>query len=240
MDAVKKRVLVIDDDVGLLNLLRISLTRDGFEVETAEDGKEGLHKAYEMHPDVVLLDLMMDGMDGWKTCERLRQVTNVPIIMLTAVSDSSSVVKGLTLGADDYIVKPCSLDVLKARIRAAIRHRAEAPVDDPDTVFDDGNLRIDLTTQTVTRKGEPVHLTPTETRLLMCLVGHRGQIVPHEELLTRVWGPEYADEVKYLGVYVRYVRQKIEEDPSDPVYIATRHKVGYCFVDTTAATRVSA
>jgi DNA-binding response OmpR family regulator len=235
MNALKRRILVIDDDTGLLNLLRLSLTREGFEVATAENGKEGLRQAYEFHPDVVLLDLMMAGMDGWTACQRLRQVTHVPIIILTALADSGNVVKGLGLGADDYITKPCSFDVLKARIRAALRHRAEAPQDSPELIFDDGNLRIDMTAQTVARQGQPVHLTPTELRLLLCLVSKKGQIVSHGELLTNVWGPEYAEEVKYLGVYVRYVRQKVEDDPSNPAYILTRHKVGYSFVDSTTA-----
>ena len=229
---MKQRILVIDDDSGLLTLLTLSLTRDGYEVFTAVNGKDGLRKAYEVHPDLVLLDLMMAEMDGWTTCQRLRQVTQVPIIILTALADSENVVKGLALGANDYMTKPCSFDILKARIRAALRNWAETPHDDPDLVFDDGNLRVDLVAHTVTRQGEPVHLTPTELRLLMCLVGHKGRIVSHEELLTNVWGPEYADEVKYLGVYVRYVRQKLEDDPSRPKYIVTRHKVGYSFVMT--------
>jgi two-component system, OmpR family, KDP operon response regulator KdpE len=232
---MKQRILVIDDDKGLLTLLTLSLSRDGYEVFTAVSGLDGLRKAYEVHPDLVLLDVMMAEMDGWTTCQRLRQVTQVPIIILTALGESENVVKGLALGADDYITKPCSFDVLKARIRAALRNWSESPHEDPDLVFDDGNLRIDLAAQTVTRQGEPVRLTPTELRLLMCLVGHKGKIVSHEELLTNVWGPEYADEVKYLGVYVRYVRQKVEDDPSNPTYIVTRHKVGYSFVDTPSA-----
>ena len=229
------RLLVIDDDSGLLALLSIGLAREGFDVATATNGREGLRKAYELHPDVVLLDVLMADMDGWTTCQRLRQVTDVPIIILTALTDSGSVVKGLALGADDYITKPCSFDVLKARIRAALRRRDETTRADPDTVFDDGNLRIDLVEQTVTRQGDPVHLTPTELRLLMYLVGHRGQIVSHKHLLTNVWGPEYANETKYLGVYIRYLRQKIEDDPSNPTYIVTKHRVGYCFMNGTEA-----
>lgn len=223
------RVLVIDNDPGLLALLSIGLAREGFDVVTARDGIEGLRKAYALHPDVVVLDVMMPEMDGWTTCERLRQVSDVPIILLTAVSDTQSVVKGLELGANDYVTKPCSFDILKARVRAAMRHKSEGQRGVSDTVFDDGNLRIDLTAQTVTRMGKPVDLTPTEMRLLMYLASQKDRIVPHRELLTHVWGPQYADETKYLGVYVRYVRQKIEDDPSSPTYLVTKHRVGYCF-----------
>jgi two-component system, OmpR family, KDP operon response regulator KdpE len=231
---MNRRLLVIDDDSGLLALLSIGLAREGFEVITAKDGKEGLRLAYERHPDVVLLDVLMEGMDGWTTLQRLRQVTDVPVLILSAVTDSGSVVRGLSLGADDYIAKPCSFDVLKARVRAALRRRGDTASSDPESIFDDGNLRIDLAEQTVTRHGEPVHLTPTELRLLMYLVGHRDQIVTHRELLTNVWGPEYANETKYLGVYIRYVRQKVEDDPSNPNYVITKPRVGYCFMDRTS------
>ena len=223
------RLLVIDDDSGLLALLSIGLAREGFEVITAKDGKEGLRLAYQHHPDIVLLDVLMEGMDGWMALQRLRQVTDVPVLILTAITDSGSVVKGLSLGADDFITKPCSFEVLKARIRSALRRREGTRFGDPDTAFDDGNLRIDLAEQTVIRKGELVHLAPTELRLLMYLVGHQGRIVPHKELLTNVWGPESVNETKYLSVYIRYLRQKVEDDPSDPDYIVTKHRVGYCF-----------
>lgn len=226
---MSERVLVIDNDSGLLTLLSMGLAREGFDVVTARSGIEGLHKAYTLHPDVVVLDIMMPEMDGWTTCERLRQVSDVPIILLTGVSDTQSVVRGLGLGADDYVTKPCSFDVLKARIRAAMRHKGEGPHGTSDTVLDDGYLRVDLAAQTVTRRGSPVDLTPTEMRLLMYLASQKDRIVPHRELLTHVWGSQYADETKYLGVYVRYVRQKIENDPSSPTYLITKHRVGYCF-----------
>ena len=228
--ATNGKILVIDDDSGLLALLSIGLTREGYEVATARDGAGGLRKAYELHPDLVILDVMMPGIDGWDMCQRLRLVTDTPIIILSALSDTSSVVKGLSLGACDYVTKPCSFDVLKARIRAALRYRATMASSTPENVFDDGHLCVDLIRQTVTLEGHPVRLTPTESRLLMYLVSHRNRIVPHRELMTNVWGPEYADETQYLGVYIRYVRQKIENDPSNPTYVVTKHRVGYCFV----------
>jgi len=226
---MKNHVLVIDDDEGLLTLLTLGLERDGFAVSTARNGRDGLFEAYRLHPDIIVLDIRMAEADGWTTCQRLRQVTNTPIIMLTALSDQKSVVRGLSLGADDYVVKPCSFDELKARIRAALRHAGEARYEQRDVILTDGNLRIDLVEQTVTRQGEPVTLTPTESRLLMYLARHQGRVVPHREMLINVWGPKYAEETKYLGVYVCYVRQKIEDDPSNPRYITTKHRVGYCF-----------
>ena len=226
---MNEKILVIDDNTQLLTLLRLSLERDGFVVVTAESGEEGLRKAYDNHPDVIILDVMMAEMDGWMTCQRLRNVCDTPIIMLTAKSGGQDVIKGLSLGADDYLTKPCSLDELKARIQTVLR-RSKGTSDSRRTVYDDGSIRIDPADGTVIRGGEPVDLTPTESRLLMYLVSQKGRIVPHRELLVNVWGPEYAAEVGYLSVYIRYLRQKLEEDPANPHYIRTRWKVGYYFV----------
>jgi two-component system KDP operon response regulator KdpE len=226
---MNEKILVVDDNTQLLTLLRLSLERDGYTVITAESGEEGLRRAYESHPDVVILDVMMAEMDGWVTCQRLRNVCDTPIIMLTAKSSGQDVVKGLSLGADDYLTKPCSLDELKARIHTVLRRSQSSPNSRRD-VYDDGKVRIDPADGTVIRHGEPVDLTPTESRLLMYLVSQKGRIVPHKELLINVWGPEYAEEVGYLSVYIRYLRQKMEDDPADPHYIRTRWKVGYYFV----------
>ena len=224
-----EKVLVIDDDPGLLTLLRLGLEREGFQVITAESGKEGLRRAYEVRPDVIILDVMMPEMDGWTTCQRLRNVCDTPIIMLTAKTARADILRGLSLGADDYLTKPCSFDELKARIRTVLRRAGGAGNGAWRAVYDDGNLRIDLTEGTVLRRGEPVHLTPTEARLLMYLVSQKGRIVPHRELLVSVWGPEYAEEVGYLSVYIRYLRRKIEDDPANPRYIRTRWGMGYYF-----------
>jgi len=224
------RILVIDDDSGLLTLLKLGLEREGFEVTTAESGTEGLRKAYETQPSAIILDIMMAEMDGYTTCQRLRHVCDTPIIMLTAKSSGKDVIKGLSLGADDYISKPCSFDELKARIYTILRRNKQNPTDVQHEGYNDGTLEIDLRTRAVKLRGQEVDLTPTESRLLMYLVSRRGRIIPHRELLVNVWGPEYADEVKYLSVYIRYLRQKIEDDPSSPHYIRTRWKVGYHFV----------
>jgi two-component system KDP operon response regulator KdpE len=226
-----QKVLVVDDDPGLLVVLRMGLEREGFEVITAESGRDGLRRAYETRPDVIVLDVMMPEMSGWETCQRLRHVCDTPIIMLTAKAEQADVLKGLSLGADDYISKPCSFDELKARIRTVIRRSKVNAQDSWETMYDDGYLHIDLGDGRVTKAGQPIELTPTESSLLMVLVSQRGRIVSHKELLTSVWGPEYADETSYLSVYIRYLRQKIEDDPANPHYIRTRWRVGYYFAD---------
>jgi DNA-binding response OmpR family regulator len=226
MDA---KVLLIDDDPGLLTLLKLGLERDGFRVYTADSGKDGIRKAYESHPDVIVLDVMMDEMDGWSACQRLRQVCDTPILMLTALASGDDVVKGLSLGADDYVTKPCDFGELRARIRALLRRSSDREVRANPRVYDDGVLHVDLWNGTVRREGELVDLTPTESRLLMYLASQRGRIVSRRELLVNVWGPEYAKELSYLSVYIRYLRRKIEQDPANPRYICTRWKVGYYF-----------
>jgi two-component system KDP operon response regulator KdpE len=226
---MNEKVLLIDDDAGLLTLLQLGLEREGFSVVTAKNGKEGIRQAYETRPDVVVLDIMMAEMDGWTTCQRLRHVCDTPIIMLTAKTGGDDIIKGLSLGADDYLTKPCSFDELKARIRAVLRRSGEPTREDVQSVYDDGTLHVDLRDGTVRRNDQIVELTPTESRLLMYLASQRGRIVPHKELLINVWGPEYAKEMGYLSVYIRYLRQKIEDDPAHPRYICTRWKVGYYF-----------
>ncbi len=226
---MNKKVLIVDDDTGLLTLLQLGLERGGFTVVIADNGNDGLRRAYETHPDVIILDVAMPGMNGWQVCQRLRHMCDTPIIMLTASSDQKDVLKGFSLGVDDYLTKPCSFDELKARMSTVLRRAGASTPDTWRDVYDDGTLHIDLRDGTTMREGEDINLTPTESRLLLCLVGHKGQIVPHKELLISVWGPEYADEVGYLSVYIRYLRRKIEEDPSDPHYIHTRWGVGYYF-----------
>jgi DNA-binding response OmpR family regulator len=227
--AVSKKILIVDDDAALVKVLSLSLEREGFEVIAALSGAEALRKAYESRPDLVILDIMMPQMDGWVTCRRLREIADMPIIMLTAKGGELDVVRGLDLGADDYITKPCSSEELKARIRALLRRSLSAEKTDWQAAYDDGWLMIDLSRQQVAVNGEPIDLTPTEFRLLSCLVQRNGQVVPHKELLTEVWGPEYSDQVSYLSVYIRYLRQKIEQNPSQPNYILTKWGMGYRF-----------
>ena len=229
MQGAGKKILLVDDDAALVKVLSLSLEREGFEVMAALSGVEALRKAYESRPDLVILDIMMPHMDGWTTCRRLREIADMPIIMLTAKGDESDVVHGLDLGADDYITKPCSSEELKARIRALLRRTQAADKANWPVAYDDGWLKIDLSRQQVMVNSEPVDLTPTEFRLLSCLLQRNGQVVSHKELLTEVWGPEYSDQVSYLSVYIRYLRQKIEQNPSQPTYILTKWGMGYRF-----------
>lgn len=225
---MKETILVIDDDADLAKIVQINLEREGYETVIAFSGVEGLQKAYSSQPDLVILDIMMPGMDGWTTCRRLREISDVPIIMLTARGMESDIVKGLKLGADDYIVKPFGTKELLARIHALLRRTDTSTVKRPP-IYSDGELTVDFVKRMVVVRGEQVDLTPTEFKLLSTFVQNEGRVLPHRFLLTQVWGPEYADEVNYLKLYVRYLRQKIEEDPSNPNCILTEWGVGYRF-----------
>ena len=221
-------ILIIDDDADLAKIVQINLDREGFKTVVASSGVEGLQKAYSSQPDLVILDIMMPGMDGWTTCRRLREISDVPIVMLTARGMESDIVKGLELGADDYIVKPFGTKELLARIHALLR-RADSSSTKRPAIYSDGDLTVDFVKRIVTVREKQVDLTPTEFKLLSTFVQNEGRVLPHRFLLTQVWGPEYADEVNYLKLYVRYLRQKIEEDASNPNYILTEWGVGYRF-----------
>jgi two-component system KDP operon response regulator KdpE len=226
---VNETILFIDDDAHLLRIVKLSLEEAGYHVITAKDGAQGLREAFSIQPDLVLLDVMMPNMDGWEVLTRLRALSDLPIIMLTAIDGQADIVKGLNLGADDYMIKPFGVKELQARIAAAIR-RAQLPAASQRTAdYTDNYLSIDFTKRRITVEGEPVSLTPTEFRLLTCLVRQAGSVVSHKALLTEVWGPEYIDETQYLKLYVRYLREKIEREPSNPEYILTEWGEGYYF-----------
>ena len=223
------RILLIDDDPELLTLLQLGLESGDFIVSVAKSGKEGIQKAYQIQPDLIILDIMMPEMDGWTTLQYLRQISDTPIIVLTATTSKQDVIKGLSLEADDYLTKPCTFATLKARIQMVLDRRGKRSASRWSVVYDDGHLRVDLRDKTVTRRGKPVHLTPTESRLLAHLLRQKGQFISHRELLVDVWGPEYAEEVSYLNLYIRYLRQKIEKDPANPRYIRALWERGYYF-----------
>jgi two-component system KDP operon response regulator KdpE len=228
-----KLVLVVDDEPRMVNFMRMNLELEGCRVITAPSGREALDRAREEMPDVVLLDIMMPGMDGFETLRRLRTFSQVPVLILTAKDEEEDRVKGLELGADDYIGKPFSHRELVSRIRAVLRRHYAAPPAQQTTVKVDDRLTIDFARREVLVNGERVNLRPTEYRLLYHLVQNAGYVMTHEQLLTRVWGPEYRDETHYLRLYVTYLRQKIEQDPAEPKYILTERGVGYRFVDFT-------
>jgi len=228
---LSQTILVIDDDKDLTLMLKAQLERSNYQVVVASSGQEGLQKAYQTRPDLIILDVMMPGMDGWEVCRRLRELSNVPIIMLTARSLKGDVVKGLEIGADDYLTKPFSAAELDARIQAVLRRSTvqNGPVSSRLSFYTNGHLSVDFDRRIVTVRGERVEFTPTEFKLLTTLVRNEGRVLPHRYLLTEVWGPEYADEIDYVKLYIRYLRLKIEDDPSDPIYIQTEWGIGYRF-----------
>lgn len=225
---MKDKILVIDDETTLAEMLSVKLESKGFEIFSARHGGEGLKMAYLHHPDLIILDVMMPEMDGWETCRKLRELSDVPILMLTAKVGEEDVVRGFRLGADDYVKKPFSLQELEERIRAILK-RSHSGERETNSVYDDGNIRIDLDRQQVMKTGQPVHLTSTEFKLLNCLVRHQGVTVPHDQLLTEVWGPAYLDATACLSLYIRYLREKLEDNPSEPQYIRTKWGAGYWF-----------
>jgi two-component system KDP operon response regulator KdpE len=233
---VSHKVLVIDDDPMLLELLRTQLERVGFSVITALDGRIGVQRLRDAHPDIVLLDIMMPEVDGWNTYQQLRQISDTPIIVLTAKAGTQARTKGLALGIDDYLTKPYDLWELVDRIQRILDRDGGSPRNGRHLVYDNGSLHIDVRSGTVARGREPIDLSPTELRLLMYMASRRGQTIPYKELLTRVWGPEYADEEPYLHAYIRHLRKKIEPDPRHPKYICARQKAGYAFAGDDAPT----
>lgn len=228
------KLLIIEDDQILNHLLTEHLHNIGYDILSASGGIEGLELMRDNSPDLVLLDIMMPGMDGWQTCRQLREVSDVPVLILTAKGSEDDVIKGFQLGADDYIKKPFNLQELELRVEAVLRRAASRQRDDPSD-YEDGVLHIDLGRRLVVRRGDPIHLTPTEFRLLSYLVRHRDRVVPHSELLSEVWGPRYVDDTASLSVYVRYLREKLEDNPATPRYICTEWGIGYRFAVPRAA-----
>jgi two-component system KDP operon response regulator KdpE len=218
-------VLAVDDEAGILRLIKLELAEQGFRVITAADGEEALKVAEEQRPDIVLLDVMMPEMTGLEAMRRLREQTNAPIILVTARDSDRDKVSGLEQGADDYIVKPFSPEELGARIRAVLRRSSGAAP--AERLVRAGDIEIDLERRTVTRQGEPVDLTRTEWLLLQSLASNYGKVMMNAELLSKVWGPEYRDDVQYLRVWVSRLRAKIEENPAEPTIVKTRPGIGY-------------
>lgn len=221
------RVLVIDDEPQIRRALRAGLERNGFEVELAQDGEEGLDAAAERPPDVVILDLAMPGIDGFEVCRQLREWSQTPIIVLSVREGERDKIEALTLGADDYLTKPFSLEELVARIKAILRRVNSAETDPPS--FSVGDLNVDFAHRLVTMAEKEVHLTPIEYELLRMMVMNAGRVLTHRQLLTKVWGPDYAEDVRTLRVHIVHLRGKIEADATSPRYIHTEPRIGYRF-----------
>ncbi len=224
------KVLIVDDEQAIREALGRKLQRDGFEVVLAEDGASGLRAFHSERPDLVVLDIIMaGGMDGLTVCRRIRDLAETPIMMLSAQAiTEDDVIEGLNAGADEYLIKPIRLNEFIARINALMR-RAQISTSETDQVYDDGYLNVDLHRRHVHVQGKKVHLTPTEFKLLAVLMENTGRVVPQRDLLEQVWGREYIDDVYYPRVYISQLRRKVEQDPSNPIYILTEHRVGYRF-----------
>jgi DNA-binding response OmpR family regulator len=222
-------ILVVDDEARLRDVVRMNLEMEHYHVLEAADGQEALEQLRNYLPDLVVLDVQMPEMDGFETLRHIREVSTVPVIMLTVLQTEQDKIHGLDLGADDYLAKPFSPRELLSRIRALLRRaHMPAPARKTEIVVDD-NLKIDFSRHEVFVRGQKVVLRPTEYRLLYHLVSNAGRLLTHETLLSKVWGREYRDEAHYLRLYITYLRQKIEEDPAHPRYILTERGLGYRF-----------
>ena len=230
-EKTRYKILAVDDEQRMVRFIQLNLEQDGFEVVTAYNGKEALEQVRTQLPDLILLDIMMPDINGFEVLKKIREVNNVPVIMLTAKGEEDDRIQGLELGADDYITKPFSPRELVSRIRAVLRRTKSFKEDQVDQIKVDDRLTIDFSRREVWVEGKKVDLRPTEYRLLYHLVQNAGWVNTHEQLLSKVWGFEYQDEPHYVRLYVNYLRKKLEEDPSNPKYILTERGVGYRFVD---------
>jgi len=226
-----RRILVVDDEERMVRFIRLNLEHDGFRVTEAFRGSQAIDRLRSSLPDLVLLDVMLPDLDGFEVLKMIREVSTVPVIMLTAKGEEDDRVKGLEMGADDYITKPFSPRELVSRVRAVLR-RTEAYAGSTHELIEvDDRLRLDFDRHEVWVDNKLVNLRPTEYRLLYHLVQNAGWVISHDQLLANVWGYEYRDEPHYVRLYINYLRKKIEKDPANPVYIQTERGVGYRFID---------
>jgi DNA-binding response OmpR family regulator len=221
------KILVVDDEPLYIRLLKVNLEAEGYEVSTAFNGEEALESLALAMPDMIILDVMMPKLDGVTTCTRIRQFSNVPIILLTALGEEHERVNGLNIGADDYVVKPFSATELVARVRAVLRRAKNQPESVEARQFIHGNLRIDIAKAEVWKDEKQIYLSATEYKLLIFFAHHLGQVLTAEELLEATWGPTYKDEKEILWVSIARLRQKLEDNPHSPEHIVTRTGLGY-------------
>lgn len=224
------KILVIDDELEIRDALGRKLRREGFDVIISGDGLDGLRAFHVERPDLVVLDIVMPGgMDGLTVCQRIREIADTPIMMLSAQAiREEDVILGLTAGADEYLIKPVRLNEFVARVNALLR-RAQISVAEGEQGYNDGFLNIDVHRRHVYVNNRRIHLTPTEFKLLAVLLENSGRVVAQRDLLEQVWGREYMDDVYYPRVYISQLRRKIEPDPTNPIYILTEHRIGYRF-----------
>ncbi|OJV62317.1 MAG: DNA-binding response regulator [Clostridiales bacterium 38-18] len=229
---MNKKILVVEDEKPISDIIKFNLVKEGYEIETAYDGEEALKKVYQFQPDLILLDVMLPKLDGFQVCRRVRESFNMPIIMLTAKEEEVDKVLGFELGADDYITKPFGMRELIARVKANIRRLALVDVEvssGSNNVISAGKLRIDLDRYEVLKEDSVIELTLREFELLKFLATQANQIFTREQLLKDVWGYEYFGDIRTVDVTVRRLREKVEDDSSEPTYIMTKRGVGYYF-----------
>lgn len=226
---MREKILLIEDDNEFLNLTRTWLHNAGYEVFTAGDGVEGMRRVFSSRPDIVVLDANIPKMDGWEVCRRIRDMSDIPILMVTVNGQKSDKLKGFTMGADDYLPKPVDFHELIARVQAILRRTRSATRDNKPSTFNNGDIEVDWGSRQVWVRGERVKLSPTEFKIMSCLIKSRGWIVTHEQLLEKAWGPNYIGDKSFVKLYIRYLRQKIEQDPHKPQIILTERGVGYYF-----------
>jgi two-component system KDP operon response regulator KdpE len=223
-------LLLIDDDLGLTELLADYLRNQGHIVYVADDGLAGIRQVYISRPDLVILDVTMPQRDGWEVLERIRELSDMPVIMMTARDEESSVLRGFSLGADDYVIKPFSFAQLAARIQAVLS-RTGRMTDHDKRELRQGDLVVDLTAKQVWRGDKLIHLTPTEFKLLVVMMQRAGEVITLEELVSAVWGEQYTNEIGYVGRYVWHLRKKVEPDPEKPRFIHNERGFGYRLQD---------
>jgi len=228
---LNRRILIVEDERRMARFIRLNLEHDGFQVVEAVTGQQAIQQLRDAFPDLILLDVMLPDIEGFDVLKTIREISDVPVIMLTAKGEEEDRVRGLELGADDYVTKPFSPRELVSRVRAVLR-RAEAIKPGTRSLIEvDDHLKIDFDRRRVWIDGELISLRPTEYRLLYHLVQNAGLVLTHDQILIKVWGYEYRDEPHYVRLYVNYLRKKIEKDPANPKYILTERSIGYRFVD---------
>jgi len=226
-----KKILVVDDEERMLKFIRLNLEHDGFQVIEAVKGHEALDKMRTNMPDLILLDVMLPDLDGFEVLKMVREISSIPVIMLTAKGEEDDRVKGLELGADDYVTKPFSPRELVSRVKAVLRRIESEGSEEEEVIVVDNRFKIDFNRREIWVDEQLVKLRPTEYRLLYHLVQNAGWVLTYDQILSRVWGYEYRDEPHYVRLYINYLRQKLEKDPANPKYILTERGIGYRFID---------
>jgi two-component system KDP operon response regulator KdpE len=226
----KQRILIVDDEPQITRVLRRSLAGLGYDVRSAADGESALETFGDWRPDLVITDLSMPNLDGLELCKRLRQLSSVPVIVLSVKGEEQTKVEALDAGADDYITKPFGMDELLARIRSTLRRARDPQVEDAASkTLEAGDFRVDIESREVTVGGRQVHLTPKEYDLLVYFIRHPGKVLTHRTLLAAIWGGNYVEQTEYLRVFVGQLRKKVESDSASPRYILTEPWIGYRF-----------